>query len=201
MRWDRTTAAARGVRPAARYRAAVTAHALVCAAAAADGRGPDAAHPQLTAGTLGYLAGDWDVVREIADHRNGVSGSFRGRASFRPRPESAAADPDGLDGRVLELTEQGELRFGAHHGPAGRRLLYYGCSDGSADVRFAGGREFYHLDLRTGGCRAVHPCRADRYAVTVTWLTGDSFTEVWQVTGPAKDYDLTSVYTRTGCAS
>jgi hypothetical protein len=47
----------------------------------------------------------------------------------------------------------------------------------------------------------VHPCRADRYAVTVTWLTADSFTEVWQVTGPDKDYDLTSVYTRSGCRS
>jgi Family of unknown function (DUF6314) len=173
----------------------VTAHALVCAAVAA-GRGPDAARPDLAAGTLGYLHGDWDVVREIADHRSGVAGSFRGHASFRPQPE--AADADGLDGRVLELTEQGELRFGARRGPASRSLLYYGCSDGSAEVRFADGREFYHLDLRTGACHAVHPCRADRYAVTVTWLSADSFTEVWQVTGPAKDYDLTSVYTRTG---
>lgn len=179
----------------------MTGHALLCAVAASDGRGPDAAQPDLAAGTLGYLTGDWAVVREIADHRSGVAGSFRGRASFRPRSESAAADADGLDGRVLELTEDGELRFGAHHGPASRNLLYYGCSDGSAEVRFADGREFYHLDLRTGGCHAVHPCRADRYAVTVTWLTADSFTEVWQVNGPAKNYDLTSVYTRTGCAS
>jgi hypothetical protein len=177
----------------------VTAHALVCATAA-DGRGLVAAYPQLVGGTLGYLAGHWDVVREIADHRSGSAGSFRGRASFRSRPESAA-EPDGLDGRALELAETGELRFGARHGPAGRSLLYYGCSDGSADVRFADGREFYRLDLRTGSCHAVHQCRADRYAVTVTWLSADSFTEVWQVTGPAKDYDLTSVYTRTGCAS
>ncbi len=166
-----------------------------------DRSGADAAYPQLAAGTLGYLAGDWDVVREIADHRSGVAGSFRGRASFRPRPDSAAAGPNGLDGRILELTEQGELRFGGHHGSARRSLLYYGCSDGSADVRFADGREFYCLDLRTGSCRALHPCRADRYAVTVTWLSDDSFTEVWQVTGPDKDYDLTSVYTRTGRSS
>jgi Family of unknown function (DUF6314) len=179
----------------------VSAHALLCAAAAPDGRRLDAARPELVAGTLGYLVGEWDVVREIADHGNGVAGSFRGRASFRPQPESAAADADGLDGRVLEFAEQGELRFGAHHGPATRSLLYYGCSDGSAAVRFADGREFYRLDLRTGACHAVHPCHADRYAVTVTWLTADSFTEVWQVTGPAKDYDLTSVYTRTGCTS
>ena len=183
------------------YRAAVTAHALVCAAATGGGRGSGAADLELAASTLDYLAGDWDVVREIADHRSGVAGSFRGRASFRLRPESEAADPGGQGCRMLELAEQGQLRFGAHYGPAGRSLLYHGCSDGSADVRFADGREFYHLDLRTGACRAVHLCRADRYAVTVTWLTADSFTEVWQVTGPAKNYDLTSVYTRTGCAS
>ncbi len=179
----------------------MTAYALACTPTALVVGGSAAACPPLADGTVGYLAGEWDVVREIADHRTGVAGSFRGRASFRPLAESAAAEPGGRDGRVLEFAEHGELRFGAHRGPAGRRLRYYGRSDGTAEVRFADDREFYSLDLRSGGCRAVHPCRADRYAVTVTWLSADSFTEVWQVTGPAKDYDMTSVYTRTGCAS
>jgi hypothetical protein len=203
VRSDPTTAVGRGVRLAGGYRAAVTVHALECEPTALVVGGPEAAYPQLPDGTLGYLAGEWDVVREIADHRTGVAGSFRGQASLRPRPTSADADADAgsLDGDVLEFTEHGELRFGAHRGPASRRLRYYGRSDGSADVRFADDREFYRLDLRSGSCRAVHPCRADRYAVTVTWLSEDSFTEVWQVTGPAKDYDMTSVYTRAGCPS
>jgi Family of unknown function (DUF6314) len=200
VRSDPTTAVARGGWLAAGYRAAVTAYAPASAPTALIGQGQEAAYPQLADGTLGYLAGDWDVVREIADHRTGVAGSFRGRASFRPGP-AAAAEPAGLDGHVLDFAEHGELKFGAHRGPASRSLRYHGRSDGCADVRFADDREFYRLDLRSGSCRAVHPCGPDRYAVTVTWLSDDSFTEVWQVTGPAKDYDLTSVYTRAGCTS
>lgn len=148
--------------------------------------------PWLPGSTVGYLAGDWDVVREIADHRSGQAGEFRGRASFR----SAAGRPRG---RVLDFAEQGELRFGGHRGPASRRLRYHGRADGGADVRFADGRAFFGLNLRSGSCRAVHPCRADRYAVTVTWLSPDCFTEIWRVTGPDKDYDMTTVYTRAGC--
>ena len=168
-------------------------------AQAAVGQGVDAAGPPLAAGTVGYLAGDWDVVREIADHRTGQAGSFRGRASFRPAAAgqaAAAGQPGGLDGRVLNFTEHGELRFGSHRGPASRTLRYYGRSDGSADVRFADGREFYRLDLSYGSSKAAHPCRADRYVVTVTRLSADTFSEVWRVTGPAKDYDMTTVYTR-----
>jgi Family of unknown function (DUF6314) len=147
-----------------------------------------AAEPSVADDTVGYLVGEWDVVRQIADHRSGLAGSFRGRACFRPPSPGSP---------VLEFTEQGELQFGGHRGPAGRSLRYYGREDGGADVRFADGRDFYRLDLRAGICEAVHPCRADRYAVTVTRLSADSFTEVWQVVGPAKDYDLTTVYTRT----
>jgi hypothetical protein len=148
--------------------------------------------PSLPRGTVGYLAGDWDVVREIADHRSGQAGEFRGRASFRSAPDCARGD-------VLDFAEQGELRFGGHRGPASRSLRYHGRADGGADVRFADGRAFFGLDLRYGSCRAVHLCRADRYAVTVTWLSPDCFTEIWRVTGPEKDYDMTTVFTRAGC--
>lgn len=152
---------------------------------------PPAAAGELAGGTAGYLAGDWDVLREIADHRAGRSGQFRGTAAFRPAPGSPG---------VLELTEDGELRFGAHRGPASRRLRYAARPDGAADVRFADGRAFFRLDLGPGSCQAVHPCGEDRYAVTVTRLSADCFTEIWRVTGPGKDYDMTTVYTRAGQA-
>ena len=160
--------------------------------------------PSLPGGTVGYLAGDWDVVREIADHRRGQAGEFRGRASFRPVPDRPVPDrrvPDRPGGCVLDFAEDGELRFGGHRGPASRTLRYHGLADGGASVRFADGRAFFRLDLRFGSCRAVHACRADRYAVTVTWLSPDCFTEIWRVTGPDKDYDMTTVYTRAGCST
>ena len=104
----------------------------------------------------------------------------------------------GLSGRVLAYRERGELRFGSHRGPASRCLLILDLGDGTADVRFADGREFYRLDLRSGACQAAHPCRADQYLVTVTQLSEDSYTETWRVAGPDKDYELVTNYTRAG---
>lgn len=136
------------------------------------------------ASVLGFLRGDWTVARQIADYRTGACGSFRGQASFTPVPGG------------IGYTEQGELRFGSHRGPASRSLIYRGRSDGGADVQFADGREFFRLDLSSGTWHAEHLCRDDRYAVTVTVLSADSFTETWQVAGPAKDYAMTARYVR-----
>lgn len=137
---------------------------------------------------MGYLSGDWHLERQISDHRTGQHGVFRGQARFRPS----------ADGQVLQYTEDGELALGSYHGPASRSLIYRGRSDGGADVRFADGREFYRLDLRSGSCEAVHPCRADQYLVTVTTRSAVRFTETWRVAGPGKDYELTATYTRPG---
>jgi Family of unknown function (DUF6314) len=139
-------------------------------------------------GTLSYLVGDWQLDRLISDHRTGQEGVFRGQARFRLT----------ADDQVLEYREDGELEFGDYRGPASRSLIYRGRSDGAADVRFADGREFYRLDLRSGSCRAEHPCRADQYLVTVTRRSPDSFTETWRVAGPAKDYKMTATFTRSG---
>jgi Family of unknown function (DUF6314) len=146
--------------------------------------------------TLDFLTGEWNVARLISDFRTGRSGVFRGTASFRPAGDTGA-DPAG---RALSYCEEGELEFGEHRGPARRSLLLHSRDDGGADVRFADGREFFRLDLRSGSCEAVHPCRDDQYRVTVTRLTADSFTETWRVSGPAKDYQLRATYTRAGAA-
>jgi hypothetical protein len=195
-------------RPAARYRAAVSS----VGTSRHRTRARNARPAQETAGepyagsTVDFLLGNWNVVRKISDHRTGQVGSFRGQASLRPceaglGQQAGLADnprPAALDGRVLAYHEHGELRFGEHLGPAGRRLQFRDLADGAADVRFADGREFYRLDLQSGTCQAAHPCRADRYLVTVTRLGADSYTETWRVVGPSKDYDLVATYTRVG---
>jgi hypothetical protein len=143
------------------------------------------------AGTARFLLGEWSVAREISDHRSGRSGSFRGIARFRP-------DPGGRAGLVLSYREHGELSFGRHRGPASRALCYCERPDGAADVRFADGRAFYLLDLRAGYCQAEHPCGPDCYLVSLRVLSDDSYTETWRVTGPVKDYEMTTTYVRTG---
>ena len=136
--------------------------------------------------TLEFLIGDWNVVRRISDCRSGRRGCFLGTAVFLP----AAG--------IVRYTEQGELTFGDHRGPASRALQYTAGAGGAADVRFADGREFFCLDLSSGSCRAEHLCGKDRYQVTVTRVSQDSFTETWRVTGPAKNYEMTTRYLRTG---
>ncbi len=142
----------------------------------------------LTGSTLEFLIGDWNVVRQISDSRSGRRGSFLGTAQFSPARG------------IVRYTEQGELTFGDHRGPARRALQYAAGPGGAADVRFADGREFFCLDLRSGSCRAEHVCGPDRYQVTVTRVSQDSFTETWQVEGPAKDYEMTTRYLRAGQA-
>jgi Family of unknown function (DUF6314) len=144
--------------------------------------------------TVDFLSGDWNVERRICDRRGGRVGSFRGTASFRSCPEPGS-------GHTLAYVESGELSLGSHRGPAGRSLLVVDAGDGTADVRFADGRDFYRLDLRSVSCTAAHPCKADLYGVTVTRLSADSYAETWRVTGPEKDYELRTTYTRTACAS
>jgi hypothetical protein len=183
-------AAARDLR-AARYRAAVSSALSNRRQHRADDplSAPGSAGQGLVGSTAEFLSGDWSVVRRIRDHRSGQVGSFHGQASFRP---SSAGD-------VLAYDEHGELQFGGHRGPASRSLLYMDAADGSADVRFADGRDFYRLDLRHGAWDAEHPCGSDRYLVTVTRIGADSFAETWRVTGPGKDYELSATYTRAGC--
>jgi hypothetical protein len=121
------------------------------------------------------------VRRRVVDHRRGAEGVFLGWASF---------------GDDLTYEEQGELRFGAHQGPAARSLRYIDRGGDVFDVRFADGRDFYRLDLSDGGWSAEHPCRDDTYVVAGRITGPDTFTEHWHATGPDKDYELLTTYER-----
>jgi Family of unknown function (DUF6314) len=144
--------------------------------------------------TLGFLRGHWQIERVLVDHRTGTRGYFTGSAAILPAttPDGPLASTGGLaaspDGRLASYTEQGELRFGSHTGPAQRILGFQPRPDGTAAVRFANGRPFYVLDLRSGHCQAEHPCHADRYRITHVVHNTDLIEERWQVSGPDKDY-------------
>lgn len=152
---------------------------------------PGSAAVGLATSTASFLLGEWKMARDIRDYRTGQSGVFRGMARFVPAPRESA-------GPLLSYREDGQLTFAGHRGPAERHLYLVERPDGTADVRFADGRAFYQLDLLAGHCQAEHRCGADEYLVRVRVLTVDSFTETWRVTGPAKDYEMTTTYVRTG---
>jgi hypothetical protein len=144
----------------------------------------------LPADTLEFVRGRWLVERDLIDFRTGQRGWFRGVA--RCAELAAGQRTPGALGYV----EEGELRFGSYRGPASRSLLLLPGPGGSAGVRFADGRPFYRLDLRSGTCTAEHPCGQDSYLVTVRVLGPDVYREHWRVTGPGKDYAMTTTLTR-----
>jgi Family of unknown function (DUF6314) len=143
--------------------------------------------------TLDFLRGHWQIERVLVDHRTGTRGQFTGSAAILPAtaetPLTSTGGPAASPGRrEASYTEQGELRFGPHTGPAQRILGFQARPDGTVQVRFADGRPFYVLDLRRGHCQAEHPCRADRYRLTHVVHSMDLIEERWSVSGPDKDY-------------
>jgi hypothetical protein len=141
-----------------------------------------------------YLPGSWHTERIVRDLASGDEGRFRGTTVFGPEP-----GPEPGDG--LTQREDGEFLWQGVSRPAGRtlRLLPAG-TPGSADVRFADGREFHALDLTAGRFVATHPCAADLYEGEFAVLDEDRWRTVWRVRGPAKDLVLTTEYTREDAA-
>jgi hypothetical protein len=138
--------------------------------------------------TLAFLRGWWRLERRLDDHRSGARGTFTGDAEF------AATD----DPAVLRYEERGELRFGGHTGPARRALMFRGLPDGAVDVRFADGRAFYVLDLRSGRWTARHGCGADDYVVSYFVPAAGVLEERWYVTGPSKAYETVTILRSPG---
>lgn len=146
--------------------------------------------------TLSFLLGRWSVHRSITDHRSGNRGWFAGSGTF-VMVETEVGDSRA---RRARYHETGALGFGAHTGPASRRLEYVRAGDGTVTINFADGRPFVDLDLRSGHWRSVHPCGEDRYETATTVRSPDLVEERWIVRGPTKSYDALTSLTRVSRA-
>lgn len=129
------------------------------------------------------LLGAWSFARVIDDHLAGDVKRVDGRAEF------TAADA----GRV-RWAESGTLRSGTLELPVMRTSYLEPRGEGWF-VTFEDGRDFHPW---TPAADVVHHCGADLYAGRV-WSAAvgeDAFTVRWRVTGPKKDYTMTTVLTR-----
>lgn len=137
-----------------------------------------------------FLSGSWSLDRLVIDHARTTIGRFRGEATFSP------SGPD------LLYEETGTLIFGEHRGQAGQTYRFdFPEGDGRARVRFRDGRPFHDLDLSTGQDRPCHPCPPDTYDGTFLALGPAAWRTEWKVTGPRKDYDLVTTYSRQAAQS
>lgn len=121
----------------------------------------------------------------MVDRRHGMSGELTGRAHFAP------------SGRGLLYDERGTLTFGAHHGPAEQRLIFdFSCGNVRATVSFRDGRAFHDLDLSDGQAIVSHPCGPDLYQGRFVAINAMRWQSAWTVTGPRKDQEIFTRYTR-----
>jgi hypothetical protein len=131
---------------------------------------------------LADLEGRWRLSRVIEDARAGLTGRLEGEAVWR------------TDGNGLVQEESGTLHYGtAAPMQATRRYLWRADGEGIT-VLFEDGRPFHTLPA--AGAEAVHHCDPDLYRVTYSLNLPASFTQIWRVTGPRKDAQITSHFTR-----
>lgn len=130
------------------------------------------------------MTGTWRLARVIDDRLTGQQSHVDGRLSL------AALSP----GRVRWV------ETGRWHQASGdvdvRRGLWLVRTEGADTwwVRFEDDRDFHPW---TPGSAVTHPCGADTYRGLVLG-TPDRWTVEWDVTGPAKDYLMTTELTREG---
>lgn len=135
---------------------------------------------------LAYLSGAWRAERVVRNLASGDEGRFLGTVEFGPLE----------DGEGLLQRESGDFTWRGVTRPAERTLRFLRDQEGTADVRFADGRFFHGLDLRSGRHVADHPCSADLYQGEFTVRDEDHWRVVWRVRGLAKDLELVTDHTR-----
>ncbi|MBB3995370.1 hypothetical protein GGR95_003025 [Sulfitobacter undariae] len=127
---------------------------------------------------LSDFAGHWRFTRDVL-HGDGSSMQVTGVAQFE------------WQGDDLAYLERGEMQLPS--GPPLRTERRYLWQRGM-QVHFADGR-FFHSVPPLGG-KAAHWCAPDDYRVSYDFELWPLWRSVWQVHGPAKDYVMTTTFTR-----
>lgn len=138
---------------------------------------------------FGWLPGDWTLSRTISDGSTVI-----GEAKFST-----------LKPRVLHYLETGTLRLQSGYLGKIRREYYYVLEEDHIHVTFAdaapGERTFlrlYPVDDGNGCLRAQgnHHCDCDLYAAVYSFESARQVVMTVQVSGPKKDYRITTALTR-----
>jgi len=133
---------------------------------------------------IAYLTGQWQLRREITDHRQQQTGRLTGTARFV------------VSGDTLAWEESGRLIMGQYDGEAWQAYTLRPKADGGAQVLFTDGRVFFDLPKGATALSISHDCAPDRYDGTLSVQDADHWQLQWRVKGPRKDYAMASYYER-----
>lgn len=129
------------------------------------------------------FAGAWQLSRQILQS-SGEAFQFKGAANFTPSGSHFLYHESGVvtasDGRTLH---------------AERAYLWQQGTDGKIDVLFDDNRYFHTFSAVEP--TAKHLCGDDHYVVTYRFDDWPCWQSTWQVNGPRKDYQMSSLYRRT----
>jgi hypothetical protein len=132
--------------------------------------------------SLQALEGRWRLSRVIRN-ADGSEAQLSGVTVFR------------RDGEGLVQEEEGWLTLPGGAAPlrAARRYRWAEAENG-LEVRFEDGRPFHAVPLGIARPEAEHDCAPDVYRVAYDFADWPHWRAVWSVTGPRKDYVMTSDY-------
>ena len=91
--------------------------------------------------------------------------------------------------------EEGWLALPGGGAPLRATRRYLWAADAAwLEVRFEDGRPFHTVPLDVARPEAAHDCAPDVYRVAYDFADWPRWRAVWRVTGPRKDYVMTSDY-------
>ncbi len=145
---------------------------------------PDPQHRPFGGPALPDFQGRWSLRRTILDRMGDAEGQFEGEATFTSMEVGLAYHEEG----VLAFPGRPALR-------AERRYFWRDGPGGRIEVLFHDGRPFHDIEPGSGAT-ATHLCAPDLYQVSYDFTVWPRWTATWQVSGPRKDYEMVSQYSR-----
>lgn len=132
---------------------------------------------------LDDFVGDWQLSRRIYEHQNNTVFCFEGDATFTWHNDILCYSEKGMvtapDGKTL-LAE--------------RQYYWQQGHNGEIEVLFDDKRYFHAFSaVQT---HADHLCGEDYYQVDYAFQQWPSWSSIWEVKGPRKDYRMESNYTK-----
>jgi hypothetical protein len=131
---------------------------------------------------LRLFEGRWQIERQIEDALTGRGGRLAGLATFS------------RDGGGLTYHEVGQLQMDGQPAMTAERRYLWRATGPLIRVLFDDGRAFHSFDPQAAAAEAQHDCAPDLYLVRYDFAQRPTWTSRWQVSGPRKNYVMTSVY-------
>ncbi|MEM7732123.1 MAG: DUF6314 family protein [Pseudomonadota bacterium] len=125
--------------------------------------------------------GTWRVTRTI-DDRLGPPGRFEGTTCLTP------------DAHGLHYIETGQLTLGDGPSFQADRSYLWRADGRLIHILFSDDRPFHRFDPNAGGAGERHLCAPDIYDVIYEFSQWPHWTTIWTVTGPRKDYVMTTEF-------